>query len=78
MAVKKIRLTASDGMKLRSKSELFMKCTSSSCIVRCLGGIQHEDVYWVCLNGTDDGVDYYGVLSLWITSNIYKKRKSVK
>ena len=75
VAVKKTRLLQSDE-ELRSESELLMKC-SSPFIVRYNGAIRNENELWVMLGRRGDGIDHYGVLSLWITCSMYSQWKSL-
>ena len=75
VAVKKTRLLESDA-DLRSESELLMKC-SSPFIVRYNGAIRNENELWVMLGRRGDGIDHYGVLSLWITCSMYSQWKSL-
>ena len=75
VAVKKTRLLESDE-KLRSESELLMSC-SSPFIVRYSGAIRNENELWVMLGRRGDGIDHYGVLSLWITCSIHSQWKSL-
>ena len=69
VAVKKTRLQKSDD-ELRSKSELLMSC-SSPFIVRYNGVIRNGNELWVVFGRRGDGIDHYGVLSLWITCSIH-------
>ena len=75
VAIKKTRLLESDE-KLRSESELLMSC-SSPFIVRYSGAIRNENELWVMLGRRGDGIDHYGVLSLWITCSIHSQWKSL-
>ena len=75
VAIKKTRLLESDE-KLRSESELLMSC-SSPFIVRYNGAIRNENELWVMLGRRGDGIDHYGVLSLWITCSMYSRWKSL-
>ena len=75
VAVKKTRLLQSDE-ELRSESELLMKC-SSPFIVRYNGAIRNGNELWVMLGRRGDGIDHYGVLSLWITCSMYSQWKSL-
>ena len=76
VAVKKTRLLESDA-DLRSESELLMKC-SSPFIVRYNGAIRDGNDLWVMFGGKGvDGIDHYGVLSLWITCSMHPQWKSL-
>ena len=76
VAIKKVRLLASD-VSLPSEQDMLMKCNSPF-IVRYYGVIRNEIELWVKLGRKDDGIDYYGVLSLWFPISIQKRRKSTQ
>ena len=75
VAVKKTRLQKSDA-ELRSKSELLMSCNSPF-IVRYNGVIRNGNELWVKFGRRGDGIDCYGILSLWITCSMHPQWKSL-
>ena len=76
VAIKKNRFLASNA-SLPSESEMLLKCNSPF-IVRYNGVIRNESELWVLFCSNDDGVDYYGVLPLWLPKGLHERRKSVQ
>ena len=75
VAVKKTRLLLDDAV-IRRESEMLTNCFSPF-IVRYNGAIQKENELWVMFGRRGDGIDHYGVLSLWITCSMYSQWKSL-
>ena len=75
VAIKKNRFLASNA-SLPSESEMLLKCNSPF-IVRYYGVIRKEIELWVMFCRNDDGIDCYGVLSLWFPISFYERRKEV-
>ena len=75
VAIKKTRLLERNA-SLSSESDMLLKCNSPF-IVRYYGVIRKEIELWVMFCRNDDGIDYYGVLSLWFPISIYERRNEV-
>ena len=75
VAVKKTRLLLDDAV-IRRESEMLTNCFSPF-IVRYNGAIQKENELGVMFGRRGDGIDHYGVLSLWITCSMYSQWKSL-
>lgn len=76
VAIKKIRLLGYSA-SLPPEQEILLKCNSPF-IVRYIGVIPNENELWVRFRRSDDEIDYYGVMPLWLPCSIYEKRKSAQ
>ena len=75
VAIKKTQLMGSD-VRFQSESELLMKCDSPF-IVRYNGVVTNGRELWVGdWRSMIHGIDYHGVLSLWLSRILHSQWKS--